>query len=251
MILWRQAPLCYCLLNQRLDDWAVLGVDADHSAVPPGESHGLEQRAVIEHENAGISHEQFETGYPLMGNQRLHVGQGLRVDLEHDHMGANVDASAGGAAVPILQTDEGTLPTGLVAEIDHRRRTAKGGGHGSGGESVDSASNAEVPIKVGMHIDAAWQHQQTAGVVYFDVSADRNLPADGANATVLDQDIGLVIVDRGHNPPMLDQHCCHLPLSPCCLRSVLCPLYTSCGRQRKGGFINKSCQPFNVCGALV
>jgi hypothetical protein len=63
-----------------------------------------------------------------------------------------------------------------------------------------------------MDIDAAGQDEESTGVVRLDVVANHQSLANGANTTVLDQDIRLIIVNGSHNPPVLDKHCSHLPL---------------------------------------
>jgi hypothetical protein len=48
---------------------------ADHGAMAASETHGFEQGAVVEHEDAGVRHEQFEAGDTFAGHEGLHVGQ--------------------------------------------------------------------------------------------------------------------------------------------------------------------------------
>jgi hypothetical protein len=43
------------------------------------------------------------------------------------------------------------------------------------------------------------------------VANHQSLP-NGANTTVLNQDVCLIIINGSHNPPVLDKHCSHLPL---------------------------------------
>ena len=62
----------------------VLRVHADHAAIPAGNPHRFEQLPVVDHEHAGIGHEQLEASDTLAIDQRLHVGEALRVDVEQD-----------------------------------------------------------------------------------------------------------------------------------------------------------------------
>src|SRR5215470_2983672 len=98
------------LLDEHLDHLAIFRMHADHGAMSASETHGFEQGAVVEHEDAGVGHEQFEAGHAFAGNEGLHVSQRLVVDVEHDHVGAHIDTGAGSASVPIFQADQRTLP---------------------------------------------------------------------------------------------------------------------------------------------
>jgi hypothetical protein len=157
MILRRHPARCHCLLDKHLDHLTIFSMHADHGAMPSGEAHGLEQCAVIKHEDARIGHEQFEAGDAFAPNEGLHVGQRLVVDVEHDHMGTDIDAGAGGASMPILQADQWAGAAGLVAKVDDRRGPAKSGRFGPRAKGIHGASHPKVPIQVGMYIDATGQ----------------------------------------------------------------------------------------------
>ena len=62
------------LLDDHVDGAAVFRVHADHGAVLRGRAQGLEDAGVVEHENAGIGHEQFEAG-DAFADQFVHLGQ--------------------------------------------------------------------------------------------------------------------------------------------------------------------------------
>src|ERR1700677_1550789 len=49
--------------NDDVDDASVFGVEADERAVFGGAAEGLEDGAVVDHQDAGIGHEEFEAGY--------------------------------------------------------------------------------------------------------------------------------------------------------------------------------------------
>ena len=57
-----------------------------------------------------------------------------------------------------------------------------------------------------MHINAAGQDEEAAGVMRLNVIADDKRLANGANTPVLDQDVRLIIVNGSHNPPVLDKY---------------------------------------------
>ena len=67
VVLRRAQALSDRLLDQHLDDRAVLGMDAGHRAVVAGHAHRLEQRAVVHHQHARIGHEQLEARHAFAG----------------------------------------------------------------------------------------------------------------------------------------------------------------------------------------
>ena len=199
---------------RHLNDRSILRMHAYHGVVGAGNPHRLEQRPVVDHEHAGIGHEQLEAAHSLAIDQRLHVGEALRVDVEQDHVCPDIDAGVGPAAVPVLEPDERALAAVLVAEIDHRRGAAKRRGLGSCGKCVDGARCAELPIEMRVHIDPARQHQQSRGVMDGNIRTDRQVQADGTDAAVIHQDVRLVVVHRGDDVAILDERRCHfIPLT--------------------------------------
>ena len=200
------------LLDQHLDHRAVLGMDADHAALSPGDPHRSEQGAVVHHQHSRIGREQLEARHPLPVDERLHVGERLAGDVENDHVGGDVHARALRPAVPVVESRAQTLPTGLVGEVHESGGAAEGGRPGSSSERVDRAGGTEIPIEMRVNVDPPGQHQQTAGVVDADVPTDRDVPADHPHSAVLDEDIGPVVVGRGHDPSVPDQHRFHVHL---------------------------------------
>src|SRR5215831_3007139 len=211
---------------------------ADHGAMPASETHGFEQGAVVEHEDARIRHEQFEAGHAFAGHEGLHVRQGLVVDVKHDHVGADIDTGAGRASVPILQADQWTLAAGLVAKIDDRRRPPKRRRLRPRAKRVYRARHAKVPVQVSMHINATGQDEETAGVMRLNVLADDKPLANGMNPAILDEQVGLIIVHSRDNASVLDKDCRHR-LSPRtgCLSIVLlvCNTLSLFQRQAQAG----------------
>jgi hypothetical protein len=116
----------------------------------------------------------------------------------------------GAAAVPILEPDERALAAVLVAEVDHRRRAAKGRRLGSCRECVDGARCAELPVEMRVNIDPARKHQQARGVMDGNIRTDGQVHADGMDAAVTRQDVRLIVVDRRDDPAIPDERRCHL-----------------------------------------
>ena len=77
---------------------------------------------------------------------------------------------------------------------------------------VSTVRDAEVPVQMGVHVDAAGDHQKTVGVVDLDLVADLDVAADCVHPAVLDQHVRLVVVDGGDETAVLDQYGCQFPL---------------------------------------
>jgi hypothetical protein len=139
-------------------------------------------------------------------------------------MGAHIDTGTGRASVPVLQADQGTLAAGLVAKIDDRRRPSKRRRLRPRAKRVHGACHAKVPVQVGMHINAAGQDEETAGIMRLHVLADDKPLANGMNPAILDEQVGLIIVHSRDNATVLDQDCCHrLPPRIGC-RTIVSPV---------------------------
>ena len=73
-----------------VDGRPVLGVHHDQAAVLRGLLHRPEDRGVVAVEHARVGGEQLEVGDAL-GDQLVHLGQRVVVDVAHDHVEAVVD----------------------------------------------------------------------------------------------------------------------------------------------------------------
>ncbi len=202
------------LLDQHLNHRTVLGVNADHTAIGAGDPHGFEQGAVVHHQHPRIGRKQLEAGHPFPVDEGLHVGERLAGDVEDDHVGGDVHARALRPPVPVVEARPQALPPGLVGEVDEGRGATEGGRSGAGSEGVHRPGGAKVPIEVRVHVHPAGQHHEPTGVVDADVRTDLDVPADRPHPAVLDQDIGAVVVGRGHDPSVPDQHRIHVDLLP-------------------------------------
>ena len=88
------------LRRDDVDGHPVLGVHHDQPAVLRGLLHRPEDRAVVAVEDARVGGEQLEVGDAL-GDQAVHLGQRVVVDVAHDHVEAVVgDGVALGLGVP-------------------------------------------------------------------------------------------------------------------------------------------------------
>ena len=211
MIPRRRVALGHRVLHQHLDDGAVLRVDADHGAAGGSHPHSSEQRAVVHHQHSRIGGEQLEAGHAFL-DEGGHVGQRLSIDVEDDHVGADVDTGALRPPTPVLQARPQPLPASLVGEVDHGRGAAEGRCLRPRAEGVDRAGGAEIPIEMGMHVDPPGEDEQALRVVDLRMIGRREISPDHTYAVVFDEDVGGVLIDCGDNPSVLDQRRYHLSL---------------------------------------
>ena len=190
------------LLHQHVDDVAVLGVDLHHPAVRADLTHRLEDRPVVDHQQVGIGGEELEGGDAFVVDQALHVDERLVVHLGHDHVRTDIDGGDRGALVPVGKAFERARALHLGGEVHDGGGAAEGPRLGAGVEGVRRARRPEVPVEVRVHIDAAGQYEQPRRILLGNPLADREIGADHAHPPVLHQDVGLVVVHRGHDPPV-------------------------------------------------
>ena len=77
-------------LHEHVDDSPVLRMHADRAAIFSRPQQRREDARIVQHENAGIRHEQLERRHALP-DQGVHLGLGLVVDVGHDHVEAVID----------------------------------------------------------------------------------------------------------------------------------------------------------------
>jgi hypothetical protein len=204
MVLGAGMALRHGPLDDFVDDDAVLRVHADDRAVLAGLAHGPENGSVVDVEHPGVGHEQLVRGDALVG-QVLHFPQPIVLHVRDDHVEAVVDGGlAFGLLVPGFQGRQRGLALGLNREIDQGRRTAVGGGAGAGLEIVRGNGAAEGHVQVGVRVHAA-RKQVLAGSIDDGVRIHAQVPADDRHCLVLDEHVGLVIVDRRYDAAILDQ----------------------------------------------
>lgn len=182
---------------------------AGQPAIGAGHAHDLKQLGIVDHHHAGHHHEHFETRYAVVLKQQFHIDQGLVVEIRNDHVGADIDAGLGGAALPIIETGDDAVALGLLREIHQRRGAAEGRRRGAGLEGIDGDGGADLGFQMGVDVDTAGQHQQARRVMHLDVIADLDIEPDGVDAAALDQNVCLIVIGRGDDPAALDQLGCH------------------------------------------
>ena len=143
------------LLDDDVDGAAVFGVHADQAGMFRGLAHGAEDGGVVEHEDAGIGHEEFETG-DAFADEVGHFFELRAAEIGDDAVEGVVD---GGFVVrfwhPGVERVAESLAFVLDCEIDERGRAAEGCGDRAGLEVVGAGGTAEGHVEVGVNVDAA------------------------------------------------------------------------------------------------
>jgi hypothetical protein len=92
----------------------------------------------------------------------------------------------------------------LQREVHDRRRPAERGRARPGLKVVRAEAAAERQVHVGVDVDAA-RHDVPIGGVDLDVGLDGHPHADRGHPLVVDHDVGLRRLGRGHDGPALDE----------------------------------------------
>ena len=102
VILGRGVTLRQRVLDDLVDDNAILSVHTDQTAALSSRRHGAKDRRVVNQEHAGISHEQFEAGHAFI-HHRIHLFDLPIFEFSCDQMKAIIDcALAFGFLVPVI-----------------------------------------------------------------------------------------------------------------------------------------------------
>ena len=152
------------LLNDHVDRAAIFRVHADQAGVLGGLAHGAENSGVVEHEDAGIGHEEFEAG-DAFAYQFAHLFELRGAEVGDDAVEGVVDD---GFVVRLLHPGvkglAESLPFVLDREIDQRGRAAEGRGNRAGLEIVGAGGAAEGHVQMGVNVDAARDDEQSRSV---------------------------------------------------------------------------------------
>ena len=138
-----------------VDGRPVLGVHHDQAAVLRGLLHRPEDRGVVAVEHARVGGEQLEVGDAL-GDQLVHLGEGVVGDVAHDHVEAVVDDGVAlGLGVPRVEAGAQALALRLDREVDDARRPAERRRARPRLERVLGERAAERQLHVGVDVDRA------------------------------------------------------------------------------------------------
>ena len=157
-------PSASSALDDHVDNAAVFGVHADECAVFRGLAHGFEDGRVVDHEDAGIGHEEFEAGYAFV-HHVVHVFESAFAEIGDDHVEAVIDAGfVFGFFPPGVEGVAHFGAFGLDGEIDDGGGASEGGGAGAGFEIVGGGGAAEGHVQVGVDVDTAGHDIAAFGV---------------------------------------------------------------------------------------
>jgi hypothetical protein len=209
VILRRGVALGERFLDEHVDHAAVLGVHADGAAVLPRAAHGAEDARIVEHEHAGVGHEQLERGHPLL-DHCVHLDLDLLRQLGDDHVEAVVDGRlALGLLHPRFPRVMERLSFVLNREVDDGGGAAESGGDGAGFEIVGGGGAAERHVHVRVHVDAAWEHVLAPGVDDLVGRHGQRRP-DGRDFLAIDEHVSGVLIRCGDDRAVFDQDA-HFP----------------------------------------
>ena len=143
---------------------AILGVHADRRPVLRCLLHGPHDLAVVGVEDPRVGHEHLEAGHAF-SNQKLHLLEGLVVDVAGDHVESVIDGAVAPRLLhPRLPAVHGRLADGLHREVDDGGRSAPGRSPSPGLEGVSGEGATERQFHVGVDVDPAGDHQLPGGV---------------------------------------------------------------------------------------
>ncbi len=194
--------------NHDVDYAAILGVDAAEGVQQACLVHDLVHQPVVDHEDAGIGHEELE-GRDAFLHHGFHLGQALRAvarsKVGHGHVQSVVDAGLAVAlGQPGFQSLTHGVAAGLQGEVDDGGGSAHGCGDGAGAVIVGGYGAAEGHVEMGVHVDAAGHNEETGGIDH-GVAGSGNVGGDLPDRLSVTEDVGLVLSVGVDDGAILDQ----------------------------------------------
>ena len=212
VILRRRLAIRQCLLDDGIDDDAILGMHADQPTVLARHAHRFEDGGVIDQKHSRIGHEQFEARNSLI-DHRPHLRQPLVRQIGADEMEPIVDRRLPiRLGVPRIHSLLQRLPLVLHGKVDDGGSPPMRRRNGPRLERVGRRSPPKRQLHVRMRIDPTRDHQPPLGVddrvrIHLDRLPDRD---DGA---AVNEDVRVVVVNSGDDASVFDEGCGHDSLS--------------------------------------
>src|SRR5207237_1883463 len=120
------------LLNVYINGAAIFGVHADQAGMLGGLAHGAKNRGVVEHEHAGIGHEELEAG-DAFANELAHFLELRGAEIgDYAVEGVVRDSFVVSFFHPSVKGLAEGLAFVLDGEVDQRGGAADSGGGGAG-----------------------------------------------------------------------------------------------------------------------
>src|SRR6266581_263661 len=192
------------LLDNHVDNAAVFRVHADEAIVLCCLAHGLEDRGVIEHEDARVSHEELEAG-DAFADELAHFLELRGAEIGNDAVESVVgDGLVVGFFHPGIESLAERLTFVLDGEVNQRGGAAKGGGDGAGLEIVGAGGAAEGHVEVRVDVNATGDHEAASGVEDTAGIFGWKLGGDGGDFVAGDANVGEERVRCGHDCAVAD-----------------------------------------------
>jgi hypothetical protein len=178
------------LLDDYVDGAAVFRMHADEAVVFGGLAHGFEDRGVIEHEDAGVGHEELEAS-DAFADELAHFFELRGAKVGDDAVeGVVGHRFVVGFFHPGIEGLAERVAFVLDGEVDERGGAAKSGGDGAGLEIVGAGGAAKGHVEMGVDVDAAGDHQAAGGVDNARGIVRGKLGGDGGDFVAVDADVG-------------------------------------------------------------
>ena len=166
---------------------------------------------IVEHENAGIGHEELETRHAI-AHQSVHLLQLRGPEVGDDAMKRVIaDCPAGRLLHPSIKGSSQRLASVLDGEIDERSRAPKRRRARAGFEIVGAGRAAEGHVEMSVHVDAARENVPVGGVDDLLRVVARKIVSDGFDFAVGNGDVAGVGIGRGDHAPVddhgIEAHC--------------------------------------------
>ena len=199
--------------HQLVDDDSVLGVHAHQGAVLARLAQRPEDGRVVGQHHPRIGHEHLVARHPFVREPAHLLDPGCG-EVGDDHVEGVVDGGpAGCLGVPGVEGIEGGRAFRLDREVHDARRPAVCGGAGAGLEVVRGHGAAERHLDMGVGIDPA-RDDESSRRIDDGIGVDHQVAADQGDGLVTDEEVGTVVVDRGDDSSILDQHAHCLDSAP-------------------------------------
>ena len=166
---------------------------------------------VIDHEGAGIGHQQLVGGHARADHLVHRFLRGGGQIGDGDVKAIIDDSFAPGFVMPGLQGFGQRMPALLIGEVENAGGTAAGRGDGACLEVIAGNGCGKWKFHVGVHVDCAWENKALLSIDDHVTlrRCKRSWRADGRDMLVLNQNIAGIIIG-GSNDMSIRDECSHI-----------------------------------------
>ena len=199
MIFRRPLPFCKCLLHDHVDRASIFRVHAHHAAILRRSLQSLEDAAIVEHENSGISHEQLEAGHAFV-NQIVHLRELSAGNVGHNAVKCIIaDGFVGGLTHPCVESLAQGLTFVLNGEVDERGRATEGSGSRPRFEIVRAGRASKWHVEMRMYVNASGQHEFSRRIQHMRGILRWQIFADGSDLSIGNGNVCQIRISCGHD----------------------------------------------------